>query len=390
MKLSTRATAVSPSLTLQITSLAKRMKAEGRPVVNLAAGEPDFDTPEYIKQAAISAIKAGFTKYTPTAGLWELRGAISQKLARDNRLKFSPSQIVVSCGAKQSLYNILQVVCQKGDEVVFASPYWVSYPQMVSLCGARARIVKTCAENGFKLDRKLLTSALSKRTKLLILNSPGNPTGCLYSRQELAELAELALRCNFYVVSDEIYEKLIFDGEKHISLASLNQKICKRTIVVNGLSKTFAMTGWRIGYLACLEQNIIDAIVNLQSHSTSCPCSISQKAALAALKQSQERQIGKMVKIFQSRRDCMLQGLSRISAVSFIKPKGAFYVFCNISRTGLDSVAFSRRLLQEAAVAAVPGAAFGRDDYIRLSFATSIEQIKEGMGRLRNWVKTVC
>lgn len=387
MKIARRVAEITPSLTLEITSKASRMKEEGHSVVNFAAGEPDFDTPEYIKEAAICAIKEGFTKYTPSTGYLKLKEAISAKLKKDNRLTFSPSQIVVSSGAKHALYNILQVLCERGDEVAIASPYWVSYPQMIKLAGARVRIIETCAENKFKLDKKSLARGITRKTKALILNSPGNPTGCVYSRRELAQIAEVAIRHNLYIISDEIYEKLTFDGKRHISCASLNKKIYKRTIVVNGVSKTYAMTGWRIGYLACASQKIIEAVGSLQSHSTSNPCSISQRAAHQALKDPREEQLRQMVKELQSRRDCMLRALSKIAGLSFVKPQGTFYVFCNISRVKLDSIAFARRLLKEAGIAVVPGRAFGRDDYIRLSFATSRGQIQEGLRRLKDWVE---
>ena len=387
MNLARRVAGITPSLTLAITSQAKKMKQQGLDVVNFAAGEPDFDTPIYIKEAAIRAIKEGFTKYTPATGYQQLKEAISRKLAQDSHLHYSPSQIIVSSGAKHALYNILQVLCEKGDEIVIASPYWVSYPQMIKLAGAKVRTIKTKAENGFKLDKKSLSCNITRKTKILILNSPGNPTGCVYSHQELAQIAEVIIRHNLYVISDEIYEKLIFNQKKHISFASLNKKVFKRTIVISGVSKSYAMTGWRIGYLACAEQRIIEAISNLQSHSTSNPCSISQKAAWEALAKTKKKQLNCMVKEFQLRRDCMLRGLEKVAGFSPFKPDGAFYVFCKISKAGLDSTTFAQRLLKQAKVAVIPGKAFGRDDYIRLSFTTSREQIKKGIGRIKDWVE---
>ena len=386
MKIAKRVAKVTPSLTLEITSLAKKMKAQGHAIINFAAGEPDFDTPNYIKEAAIKALHEGFTKYTPATGFLKLKEAICEKLERDNRLHYSPPQIIVTSGAKHALYNILQAICDEGEEVIIASPFWVSYPQMIKLSGAKAQIIKTRAENGFKLDKKSLACRINAKTKVLILNSPGNPTGCVYSHVELAEISELAIQRNLYIISDEIYEKLIFDGKRHISCASLSKKIFQRTIVVNGVSKTYAMTGWRIGYLAAAEQKIINAVSNLQSHSTSNPCSISQKAAWEALRKPREKQIEKITKDFQLRRNRMIEGLNKISRLSFVKPEGAFYIFCNISKLNLDSITFSRLLLQEAKVATVPGQAFGKDDYIRLSFATSMEQIEEGLRRLKKWV----
>lgn len=387
MRIAHRIERVTSSLTLEISSLAKKMREEGKRIVNFAAGEPDFDTPEYIKKAAIDAIRAGFTKYTAVTGFLKLKEAISRKLKKDNHITYSPSQIVVSSGAKHALYNILQVLCEKKDEVIFTSPYWVSYPQMVNLAQAKPRIIETDPKHNFKLDLKSLKRNTNIRTKVLIINSPGNPTGCVYSRAELAEIAEIVIRRNLYVISDEIYEKLIFDGKRHISIASLNKEIYKRTIVINGVSKTFAMTGWRIGYLACASKKIIEAISNLQSHSTSCPCSISQKAALEALSRPREDQIQKKVKEFHRRRDYVLSRLEKIKGLSYIKPEGSFYVFCSISRVGLHSVAFAQQLLKEAKVAVIPGRAFGRDDYIRLSFATGMDEIKEGLRRLKNWVE---
>ena len=387
MKISRRVESATASLTLEITSIAKKMSGQGERVVNFAAGEPDFDTPGYIKEAAIEAIKNGFTKYTPSSGCLELKQAISKKLEKDNHLTFSPSQIVVTCGAKHALYNILQALCESKEEVLIPSPYWVSYPEMVVLAGAYPRIIKTTLKNNFKLDKQTLKSNITKKTKVLILNSPVNPTGSVYSLKELQGLAEIVAEHNIYVISDEIYEKLIFDGEKHTSFASLNKEAYRRTIVVNGVSKSYAMTGWRIGYLASAEEKLIKAISNLQSHSTSNPCSISQKAACAALNKTKTNQMRKMVEEFQSRRDYMLQGLEKIAGLSCLKPKGTFYVFCNISKLGLDSLTFSRRLLQEAKVAVIPGKAFGQDDYVRLSFATSGEQIKEGLSRIKDWAK---
>lgn len=385
MEIARRVKNIKPSLTLEVTALAKKMKAEGKAVIDFAAGEPDFDTPEYIKNAAGEAIRRGFTKYTPTTGLLSLREAIAGKLEKDNGLKYSPSQIVVSCGAKQALYNLLQVLCEEGDEVVFSSPYWVSYPEMAGLALARPRIVETAAQNDFKLNKEDLKANINEKTKVLIINSPGNPTGLVYSGEELAQLAETAMRSGLVVISDEIYEKLIYDGKKHISFASLSKETYARTIIVNGVSKSYAMTGWRIGYLASPDPQIVKAVGELQGHSTSNPCSISQMAALAAITGS-DNQIKAMVEEFAQRRDCMLAALAEIPRLYFVKPEGAFYVFCNISRTGLSSADFSRRLLQEAEVAVVAGEAFGRDDYVRLSFAANIKQITEGISRLKQWV----
>ncbi|MFH1245764.1 MAG: pyridoxal phosphate-dependent aminotransferase [Candidatus Omnitrophota bacterium] len=386
MQVARRVKNIKPSLTLEVTSLAKKMKAEGKSVIDFAAGEPDFDTPEYIKNAAIEAIHKGFTKYTPATGFLKLKEAITAKLERDNGLKYLPEQIVVSCGAKHTLYNLLQVLCEEGDEVIFSSPYWVSYPEMVNLSGARSRIIEADAKNDFKLNKENLKANINKKTKVFIINSPGNPTGLVYSREELVQLAETAMQYGLCVISDEIYEKLIFDGKKHVSFASLSKEIYARTIIVNGVSKSYAMTGWRIGYMAGSDAQIIKSVGELQSHSTSNPCSISQMAALAAINNTEHNQMQAMVEEFEKRRDCMLSGLQEIPRLSFVRPEGAFYVFCNISRTGLNSADFSQRLLREAEVAAVAGEAFGRDDSIRLSFATNIAQISEGTKRLKQWV----
>ncbi|MBN2097440.1 MAG: pyridoxal phosphate-dependent aminotransferase [Candidatus Omnitrophica bacterium] len=389
MKIASRVEKITPSLTLQVTSLAKAMLKQGERVVNFAAGEPDFDTPEYIKQAANEAIRQGLTKYTPATGLAELKQAICKKLKRDNALEYSPEQIIVGCGAKHVLYSILQVACEKADEVIIASPYWLSYPEMITLAQGQAKVIETKAQDKFKLTAQAFLGNITKKTRLLILNSPANPTGSVYSQEELKEIAQIVVEKDLYVISDEIYEKIIFDEKKHLSIASFNEQIFRRTIVVNGVSKAFAMTGWRIGYLAAADVELIKAVGNLQSHSTSNPCSISQRAAQAALENEQPQKMQQMALEFQSRRDCMLEGLSAIAKFSFIKPDGAFYVFCNISASGLDSLEFAQRLLKEAKVAVVPGVVFGRDDYVRLSFATSIDEIREGTLRVKNWLENI-
>ncbi|MFH1045937.1 MAG: pyridoxal phosphate-dependent aminotransferase [Candidatus Omnitrophota bacterium] len=387
MKIAKRLEKVSPSLTLEVTNLAKKLKDQGRAIVNFAGGEPDFDTPEHIKLAAIAAIKEGFTKYTPSSGTAQLKKAIAQKFLQDNHLSYTPEQIIVSCGAKHSIYNIILALCEKGDEVIMGSPYWLSYPEMVALAEAKAKIVKTPLKKNFKLDKESLQRSINKKSKLLILNSPSNPTGAVYTRDELKEIVEVVLRHNLYVISDEIYEKLIYDGQEHVSCASLGKEIFQRTIVVNGVSKSYAMTGWRIGYLASPDKEIVNAIDTLQSHSTSNPCSISQKATLEALTTTDNTQMQKMVQEFQSRRDILLQGLDA-AKIPYVKPQGAFYVFCNIAKTGLNSITFSRELLEQAEVAVIPGIAFGKDDYVRLSFSTSAEQIREGTRRIKDWLKS--
>lgn len=384
MKLADRITSVKPSVTLAITSTAKKMKAAGEDVVSFGAGEPDFDTPQTIKQAAIKAIEQGFTKYTPAAGLSELKETVCSKLKEDNNLDYQPSQIVISCGAKHSLYNIFQVLCQAGDEVIIPVPYWVSYPEMVKMAQAQPVFVKTSLETGFKITPDDFKQALTPNTKAVIINSPSNPTGTVYTREELTKIAQIAVKHKVHIISDEIYETLLYDGLNHVSAASLSKDIYDWTITVNGLSKSHSMTGWRIGYLAA-SLEIAQAVTSLQSHSTSNPASISQKAAIAAF-DCDKRELKKMADEFCSRRDYMVREINNIKNLSCFKPSGAFYVFCCISQTGLSSVDFAGRLLNEYKTAVIPGSGFGQDDYIRLSFATSMANITEGLSRLSEFV----
>lgn len=384
MRLAKRVRDISPSLTLDITSKAKKMAKEGIDVVNFGAGEPDFDTPGHIKQEAKNAVDEGYTKYTPSSGIQELRETIAQKFKNDNSICYSPSQIVVSNGAKHSLYNILQVLCEDGDEVVIPSPYWLSYPEMVRMAEARPVFVKTAKENNFKMSEKELVSKITKRTRAFILNSPSNPTGCVYNSDELKTIARIAVKYKFFVISDEIYEKLIYDENKHISIASLGKEIYGLTMTVNGVSKSYSMTGWRIGYAAG-PKAVMDAISNLQSHATSNPSSISQRAALAALTGDQKC-VDDMKREFEKRRNFMLTRIGSIKNISCVKPEGAFYIFCDISKLKMDSNRLADRLLDEAKVAVVPGEPFGDKSHIRLSFATSLDNIKKGLDRLQEWV----
>jgi len=385
MALSRRAKEVSASATLQITAAAKRMIKEGVDVVPFGAGEPDFDTPAVIKAAAVEAIQAGFTRYTPSTGIPELKEAIARKLKADNGLSVDASHIIVSCGAKHSLHNVLQVLVDSGDEVLIPVPYWVSYPEMVKLAEGRPVPVMTRAADDFKVDATLLKKALTPKTKVLILNSPSNPCGVVYRRKELEAIAGFCVENDIMCISDEIYEKIIFDGIEHVSIAGLSAEMAKRTVTVNGFSKSFAMTGWRLGYLAA-DPAIAKSVSNIQDHSTSCPTAFAQKGALAAFTLKDDYFAG-IRKTFQERRDYIVKRLDAIKGkIGFKLPEGAFYIFVDISKKGLDSFTFAKRLLEEKHVAVIPGAPFGLDAYVRLSFATSMEKIKKGLDRIEEWL----
>lgn len=392
MQLAQRAAGISPSPTLAIDAQAKAMKAKGVEVINFSAGEPDFGTPEHIKQAAIDALAAGFTRYTPVAGIPELRQAICASLAARG-VTYEPADIVVSCGAKHSLYNAMQVLLNEGDEVILSAPYWVSYYEQVKLAGGVPVVVTTGPDTGFKLTPGLLEAAITPRTRLLILNSPCNPTGAVYSREELAALAEVIVARNLIVISDEIYAALLYDGLTHTSIASLAPEVKERTILIDGVSKTYAMTGWRIGYAAG-PRPVAKAMTDLQSHSTSNPTSIAQKAAVAALTGSQEA-VETMRREFEQRRNRILAGLRELPGIECNQPGGAFYVFPFIGKLfgrkfrGLvlgNSTDVATALLNEFQVAVVPGVAFGAEPYLRLSYATSMDQIEAGLERLRAFV----
>lgn len=385
MKLAKRVSDIAESVTLEITSKAKKMAKEGIDVVNFAAGEPDFDTPMHIKAAAMEAIKSGFTKYTPSSGMLELREVISAKFKKDNSLEYSASQIVVSNGAKHSLNNIFQVLCEEGDEVIIPAPYWLSYPAMVRMASATPVPLATSSSSKFKATEREIASKITRKTKCFILNSPSNPTGSVYSRDELEVIAALAVKYKFYVISDEIYEKLVYGGARHISIASLGKDIYDRTVTINGLSKSYAMTGWRIGYAAGPAE-IMKAVANLQSHATSNASSISQKAALAGLAGDQKC-VEEMRAEFEKRRDIMVSRIAGMEKISCIKPDGAFYVLCDVSKLKISSVDAARRLLDEARVAVIPGEPFGDDSVVRLSFATSMGEINKGLERIEGWIK---
>ncbi len=396
MIFSKRALSISPSPTLGITARAKALRAEGIDIIGFGAGEPDFDTPDHIKEAAVAAINEGFTKYTPTAGIPELKQAICDRFRKDSGLEYEPAQIVVSCGAKHSIYNIIQVLCEEGDEVIVPAPYWVSYPEQVRLAGAKPVIMETDESSGFKITANDLSGKINAGTKLLILNSPGNPTGAMYFKEELEALAYTILEAGIWVISDEIYDKIVYDGHQQASIASLGPEIKRKTLVVNGVSKAYSMTGWRIGYTAG-DRDIIARISNLQDHSTSNPTSIAQKASLAALAGDQEP-VYHMVSEFESRRNYMLERLNSIPGISCLKPSGAFYAFVNIyellgksykGQSISDSMQLTELLLNEAKVAVLPGSPFGAEGYLRLSFATSMENIAAGMDRIEEFVKGV-
>jgi aspartate aminotransferase len=367
---------------LAINARSAELKAQGIDVVNFAAGEPDFDTPDHIKTAAKKAIDEGFTKYTPASGTPDLKKAICEKLKRDQGLDYSPENIIVSCGAKHSLFNAILTLCDKDDEVIIPVPYWVTYPELVKLASATPVYLRTREEEGFKINPQDLKKIVSRKTKVIIINSPSNPTGTAYDSNDLEEIAKIAFSDGIYVVSDEIYEKVLYNGMNHASIATLDKE---KTLIVNGVSKSYSMTGWRIGYLAG-PAPIVSAMNRLQSQSTSNPTSISQKAAVAALKGS-DVCVQKMTKAFEERRDYIVNRLNSIPKVHVRKPEGAFYVFPNISKFGVESAHLAQRLLEEAHVAVVPGAPFGSDDHIRISYATSMESIKKGMDRIESFLK---
>ena len=387
MEIASRIENISPSVTLSIDSKAKALKAEGVDVCSFGAGEPDMDTPEHIKEAAQRALAEGFTKYTPSSGIPELRKAISKKFATDNSLHYAPHQIVVSNGAKHSCFNAIAALINPGDEVIIPAPYWVSYPEMVRLASGVPVFVETKFENSWKLTVEEFENAMTPLTKMVIINSPGNPTGSVYSKEELRALSELAAEEDIYILSDEIYEKLVYDETEHVSIASLTPEAYDLTVTVNGFSKAYSMTGWRIGYIGAPEP-VAQAIDSLQSHSTSNPCSFAQMGALAALTSDQQC-VTDMRDEFDMRRQYMFERLNAINGIKTILPKGAFYMLVDISSFGLNSQNFADRLLSKAKVSVVPGIAFGNDQTIRLSYATSLDVIKRGLDRLEDFCKTL-
>lgn len=396
MEYSKKAKDINPSLTLAITAKAKELKASGVDVVSFGAGEPDFNTPKHIINAAIIAMEEGKTKYTPTSGVIELRKAICDKFRRDNNLIYNPNQIIVSTGAKQCLANVFMAILNPGDEVIIPVPYWVSYPELVRLADGVPVYVDAKKEDSYKYTIDSLKKVVSSKTKAIILNSPNNPTGTIYSEEELRIITEFAKKHNLIIISDEIYEKLIYDGMKHTSIASISEDSYNRTIVINGLSKSYAMTGWRVGYAAANEK-IIKLMTSIQSHVTSNVNSIAQYAAVEALN-GPEEELQKMIVQFESRRNYMVDRIKKIEGLTLIEPKGAFYVMINLDnylnksfneKAINNSLDFANAILEEEKVAVIPGIAFGLDNYIRLSYATSKELIEEGLNRIERFLKKI-
>ena len=385
--LSRRIQALSPSMTIAISTLAKELKDEGKDILSFSAGEPDFDTPEKIKEAAVEAIRNGFTKYTAVAGIPELLDAIRGKLSRDNGLEYERRHILVSNGAKQSLFNLTQAMIDDGDEVIIPAPYWVTYPELVKYAGGRPVIIETDDRSGFKITPEQLKAAITERTKLLILTSPSNPTGSVYSRSELEALGQVLKDTRVRVVSDEMYEKLVFDGTEFTATASISEDMFQRTITVNGLSKSVAMTGWRFGYLATPDADLVKKMTSLQSQSTSNICSITQKAAIPALNGDVDEEIETMRQAFEARMHEAVQLFNEIDGLSVLAPKGAFYLFVNIKEVSNDSMKFSQDLLKDYGVAVVPGIGFGSEGYFRFSYASDIVTIREGIRRIEKFVQ---
>ncbi|WP_160673953.1 pyridoxal phosphate-dependent aminotransferase [Clostridium sp. C8-1-8] len=393
MTLSRKIEALTPSITLSVTAKANEMKKAGINVISFAAGEPDFNTPQNIIDAAVEAMKKGYTKYTPASGLIDLKKAVCEKFLRDNNLTYSTSQVIISNGAKQCLGNLFLALLNPGEEVIVPTPYWVSYPELIKIADGVPVFVECKEENDFKYTIDELNKVLTDKTKAILLNSPNNPTGTIYSKEELIEIANFAKEHDLYIVSDEIYEKLIYDGNEHVSIAALSEDAFNRTIVINGVSKTYSMTGWRIGYAAG-PGNVIKLMSSIQSHMTSNPNTIAQHATIEALN-TEEAVVKDMALEFERRRNFMAKKLNEIENVKIINPSGAFYVMVNISyylkkkfgETIIeDSIKFSEVLLEDGAVATVPGIAFGLDDYIRLSYATSTDNIEEGINRLKSFL----
>ncbi|MBD3809676.1 MAG: pyridoxal phosphate-dependent aminotransferase [Sulfuricurvum sp.] len=383
--LTDRVNTLSESITIAISTLAQELKAQGKNILSFSAGEPDFDTPHVIKDAAIKAINDGFTKYTAVDGIPELKAAIALKLKRDNGLDYKPNQIIANNGAKHSLYNLFVCTIQSGDEVIIPAPYWVTYPELVMYCGGSVVEIMTEDSSGFKITPEQLKAALTPKTKMLVLTSPSNPTGAVYTREELIALGKVLEGTNVLVASDEMYEKLIYDGE-FTSAAAVSDDMFQRTITINGLSKSVAMTGWRFGYMAAANTEIIQATKKLQSQSTSNINSITQKAAIVGLNGEADNDIEAMRVQFKARRDEAVKLFNEIDGLSVLSPAGAFYLFVNIKEISNDSMQFCKELLEEQGIAVVPGVGFGSEGYFRFSFATDIESIREGIKRIATFI----
>lgn len=374
---------LTKSATLKITASTKQLKKEGKDVVNFAAGEPDFDTPDFIKSAAKVAIDRGFTKYTPSAGDIRLREAIAKSFRNKNKVEINKDNVIVTTGAKYAIFIALISLAAREDEILIPSPYWVSYPEMVKLSLAKPKLVELQEENNFKLTPEILKKSITGKTKALIFNYPNNPTGVTYSKEELTKIATVIKDANIQIISDEIYEALIYDNRNHTGFASLNS-MENNTITIGGFSKSFSMTGWRVGYLVANEK-FVKETAKIVGHTTSCPCSISQAAALAALEnESWQEQVS--IK-FEKRRDLLFEGLTKIDKIKPFKSEGTFYMFCDIRETGLNSLEFCSRLLDKHLVSCIPASAFGKEGFIRISFSTSSEQIKKGIDRISNFIK---
>ncbi len=384
--LTKRINTLSESITIAVSTLAQELKAEGKDILSFSAGEPDFDTPQVIKDAGIKAIQEGFTKYTAVDGIPELKKAVIEKLERDNGLHYEMNQVIVNNGAKHSLFNLFQATIEDGDEVIIPAPYWVTYPELVKYCGGKPVTIETDDTTGFKITAAQLKAAITPKTKMLILTTPSNPTGAIYSKAELEALAEVLKGTDILVASDEMYEKLTYEGE-FCSVASINDDMFKRTITINGLSKSVAMTGWRFGYMASAHTELIKATKKLQSQSTSNICSITQKAAIPGLDGSAEADIKKMREAFKKRRDEAVSLFNEIEGLSVLAPHGAFYLFVNIKEISNDSLSFAKELLESKGVAVVPGVGFGSEGYFRFSFASSIENIREGIKRIADFIQ---
>jgi aspartate aminotransferase len=384
MKLAARVSQITPSLTLAIAAKAKAMKAEGIDVCSFSAGEPDFPTPTHICEAAKQALDAGKTRYGAAAGEPELRNAIARKLQINNNLNYQPENIIVTNGGKHSLFNTILALIENGDEVIIPAPYWLSYPEMVKLAGGTPVIVETLAENDYKITPEQLKAAITPKTKIFILNSPSNPTGTVYTPAEIRTIAEIIVDQDLLVISDEIYEKILYDGVEHLSIGSISPEVFERTITSNGFAKSYSMTGWRLGYAAAPVE-LINATIKIQGHSTSNVCTFAQYGAIAALTHSQAC-VQEMLEAFTVRRQVMYEAISSIPKLSCPKPYGAFYLFIDITKTGMTSLEFCNALLDEQQVAAIPGIAFGADNCIRLSYATDLKTIQEGLKRLEKFV----